>query len=342
MVIGSIFCLAASLVLDPPTAGSTLLRTGIREIEELTNVTSRAAEGKTVLAACGSGVFIREDGYLLTNHHVIEGWKDVVVVVGGKAYWASVRRMDKEKDLALLKIGLMYQEKVSFMRVPKKGLEVGQTIYALGYPLPDKKVGLDVQVTKGMVVNLKGAQKFQNCFQMDAATTHGNSGGPVVNEDGRLVGLTVGSVGDWTGGNYAISLSSIEEFVSGAKMEMQVGGVFKVPRKAPAMLKDAMASVALVAVYQANDGAIELAALRTDEEDSQKERELDAAVQKVILQGQLYKVRKDWEALKEMTEKIIKGGAKIKEIVELNELAKKELQKEKDKEINTTKKGEEK
>ncbi len=151
-----------------------------------------------------------------------------------------------------------------------------------------------------------------------------------------------GGVWDWTGGNYAISLSSIEEFVSGAKMEMQVGGVFKVPRKAPAMLKDAMASVALVAVYQANDGAIELAALRTDEEDSQKERELDAAVQKVILQGQLYKVRKDWEALKEMTEKIIKGGAKIKEIVELNELAKKELQKEKDKEINTTKKGEEK
>lgn len=336
MMLGALFCLAASLVVEGPKERATLLRAGICEVEELTNVTSRAAEGKTILAGSGSGVFICDDGYLLTNHHVVDGAKEVVVVFGGKAYGASVVRTDKEKDLALLKIVPAWKDVVAFMRVPKKGtLEVGQTVYAMGYPRIETKVGLDVQVTKGMVANLKGAQKFQNCFQMDAAITHGNSGGPVVNEDGRLVGLSVGGMKDWTGGNYAISLGSIEEFASGAGIELTVGGTVKVPRKATAMLKDAMACVALVVTYQENDGTIELAALRADENDSQKAREIDAAVQKMILQARLYKVRKDWEALKELTE-----GAKIKELVELNELAKKELQKKEQKETNTTKKGE--
>jgi len=140
----------------------------------------------------GSGVIIRQDGYVLTNYHVIEGADGIVVTVGVDDKPASVVGVDRSSDLAVLKIegaGYPVVETGS-----SKDLRVGQYVMAVGSPF-----GLEKTVTVGIVSALNRSSQssggrndlttYTNLIQTDAAINPGNSGGALVDARGRLVGI---------------------------------------------------------------------------------------------------------------------------------------------------------
>ena len=136
----------------------------------------------------GSGVIIRKDGYILTNRHVVEGADEVEVIMrDGKTYPAKVRGMDEQSDLAVLKIEASNLPTAPFANSDKT--RVGEYAIAIGAPL-----GLDFSVTVGHVSAkgrsmLMGNLRDSDFIQTDANINRGNSGGPLLNIDGKIIGI---------------------------------------------------------------------------------------------------------------------------------------------------------
>lgn len=144
-------------------------------------------------AGNGSGVIIRDDGYIITNNHVIEGADQIVVTVGVTDLPATVVGADPSSDLAVLKIeGSGYP---AAEIGTSKGLRVGQYVMAVGSPF-----GLEKTVTVGIISALNRSSlvddgqtadltTYTNLIQTDAAINPGNSGGALVDATGKLVGI---------------------------------------------------------------------------------------------------------------------------------------------------------
>ena len=145
-------------------------------------------------AVSGTGFIVSEDGYILTNYHVIEyaaqGALDVTVILhDGTRYTASIIGYEKYNDVALLKIDANGLKPVTFG--DSAALSVGDLVYAVGNPLGE----LDFSMSTGHVSALDRAITSDesgiaiNMFQIDAAVNSGNSGGPVYDAAGRVVGI---------------------------------------------------------------------------------------------------------------------------------------------------------
>ncbi len=139
----------------------------------------------------GTGFLIESDGYILTNNHVIEGADKVEVKVGDKDdYAAKIVGRDPASDLALLKI-----EGTRPFPTVRLGdsdrIRVGEWVMAIGDPLHfDKSVTVGVISGKGRYAGLSRATaNFESLLQTDAAINFGNSGGPLVNVAGEVVGI---------------------------------------------------------------------------------------------------------------------------------------------------------
>jgi serine protease Do len=134
----------------------------------------------------GSGVIIREDGYIVTNNHVVDGATDITVMLDDdREYPATVIGTDPETDLAVVKIEASGLVPVQYG--DSDAIEVGEWVIALGSPF-----GLQHTVTAG-IVSAKGrsmrAATFEDYIQTDAAINPGNSGGPLVDLYGNLIGI---------------------------------------------------------------------------------------------------------------------------------------------------------
>jgi len=138
----------------------------------------------------GSGVVISADGEVLTNHHVIDRATEIrCLLSGGEAYTAKVVGFDKDMDVALLKLSAGTNA-VSLRpaKLSEKPVKTGDVVLAMGAPW-----GLARSVTMGIVSctdrYLEGAGQYTLWYQTDAAISPGNSGGPLVDTEGRVVGL---------------------------------------------------------------------------------------------------------------------------------------------------------
>ncbi|MCA1798625.1 MAG: trypsin-like peptidase domain-containing protein [Xanthomonadaceae bacterium] len=140
-----------------------------------------------VETSLGSGVIIGEQGYVLTNNHVVAGAEDIqIALADGRIATARVVGVDPETDLALLHIDLA---PLPAMRIARAdALRVGDVVLAIGNPY-----GFGQTVTQGIVSgtgrNYLGLNTFENFIQTDAAINPGNSGGALVNARGELVGI---------------------------------------------------------------------------------------------------------------------------------------------------------
>ena len=140
-------------------------------------------------AASGSGIIISEDGYIVTNSHVIEGASDLYVVLNnGENYAAKVVGMDTKTDIAVIKIDAKNLPKAEIGK--SSDLKVGELAVAIGNPL-----GLEFQgsVTAGVISALDRTMEVDGrqytLVQTDAAINPGNSGGPLVNKYGYVIGI---------------------------------------------------------------------------------------------------------------------------------------------------------
>ncbi|HKK34230.1 MAG TPA: trypsin-like peptidase domain-containing protein, partial [Desulfomicrobiaceae bacterium] len=167
----------------------------------------------------GSGFIISEDGYIVTNNHVIEGADEVRVNLqggngAGDSFEAELVGADKETDLALLKIEA--EEKLPVLRFgDSEELDVGQWVMAIGNPF-----GLDHTVTAG-IISAKGrtigAGPYDNFLQTDASINPGNSGGPLLNLDGEVIGINTAIIATGQGIGFAIPSSMAKEVISQLK-----------------------------------------------------------------------------------------------------------------------------
>lgn len=140
----------------------------------------------------GSGFFVTADGYVVTNEHVTEGATKggiTVTTQDGKTYAARLISDNKERDLALLKIEA--KEPLPFIRLDDLSPNLlGQTVFAIGNPQ-----GLGMSVSRGILsarartLRMDG-EEFPDLLQTDAAINSGNSGGPIVDLAGKLVGVS--------------------------------------------------------------------------------------------------------------------------------------------------------
>jgi serine protease Do len=162
----------------------------------------------------GSGFIIDADGYIVTNHHVVDGTKTVeVTLADGRSFPARVVGSDAETDLALLKI-----DATGLPAVPlgtSGALKVAEPVMAIGNPF-----GLDHTVTVGIVSAMGrfiGQGRFDDFIQTDAAINPGNSGGPLINTRGEAVGINSAIVsrgGGFQGIGFAIPVDLAKPIIA--------------------------------------------------------------------------------------------------------------------------------
>lgn len=160
------------------------------------------------LQGLGSGVIYRPDGYLITNNHVIEdGTEFTVTLASGRSLPAEVVGTDPLNDLAVLRIEAVDLPAVA-IRPESEPVLVGETVVAIGSPF-----GLDATVTAGIVSALNrdlmipgSNDRIPDLLQTDAAINRGNSGGGLVDVQGRLVGINTAILSE-TGSNEGIGFA---------------------------------------------------------------------------------------------------------------------------------------
>ena len=174
----------------------------------------------------GSGFIIEEDGYILTNHHVVDGAAEIIVRMSDRSeYTAELIGSDQRSDLALLKI-----EADSDLPVLKMGdfddVEVGQWVLAIGSPF-----GFDYSVTAGIVsakgrsLNTRQTGDYVPFIQTDVAINPGNSGGPLFNLDGEVIGINAqiySNSGGFMGVSFAIPIDIAMDVVEQLKANGRV------------------------------------------------------------------------------------------------------------------------
>ncbi len=179
----------------------------------------------------GSGVIISQDGYIVTNWHVVRGWSTVYVVLFDQrsnanrptVLLADVIKTDPKVDLALIKLQKPPRS-LKFLRYGRTP-EIGTEVHAIGHPF-----GEDWTYTKGYISQIRAEYKWEssdtaedgtrivlashraNVIQTQTPINPGNSGGPLISQSGNLIGInSFGKIG--TGVHFAVSASDVREFV---------------------------------------------------------------------------------------------------------------------------------
>ena len=154
----------------------------------------------------GSGFVISEDGYILTNHHVVDQATEIQVLFADRReYTATIVGSDRRSDLALLKIDATDLPTLSFAEADE--LRAGDWVLAIGSPF-----GLDYSVTAGIVsaigrsIPTEKGENYVPFIQTDVAINPGNSGGPLFNLDGEVVGIN-SQIYSRSGGSIGLSFS---------------------------------------------------------------------------------------------------------------------------------------
>jgi len=168
----------------------------------------------------GSGFIVSDDGYILTNFHVVNGADEILVRLSDhREFVASIIGMDKRSDVALLKIDAKNLPKVKIGST--KQLKVGSWVLAIGSPF-----GFDHSVTAG-IVSAKGrnlpSENYVPFIQTDVAINPGNSGGPLFNLDGEVVGIN-SQIYSRTGGFMGLSFAIPIEMAMNVVDQLRANG----------------------------------------------------------------------------------------------------------------------
>ena len=145
-------------------------------------------KGSNKPSGAGSGFVVSKNGYIATNYHVIDSCNRILV----DGVEAVVVDNDKENDLAILSVNKYYD---TVAPLSYKSVELGDNIKVFGYPLSYIFSNEFISLTKGSISSLSGFNNNQSEFRFTASIQPGNSGGPIVGEDGKVVGLVTALLG---------------------------------------------------------------------------------------------------------------------------------------------------
>jgi len=188
------------------------------------------------LTSMGSGFYVSKNGNLLTNHHVIDGCAEIRVPAENGIAKPVVT--DKSNDLALIKLDVTGKTSAAFPDTDD--LKQGEEVYVFGFPL-DGYLPSAGNITPGIVSALAGPGNNSSLIQITAPVQPGNSGGPLLNKKGKVVGVVVGKadairIAKVTGDipqniNFAIAPRTVKSFLDGNQIEYQTkGGMFSLSK----------------------------------------------------------------------------------------------------------------
>jgi S1-C subfamily serine protease len=166
----------------------------------------------------GTGFFINTKGYIVTNYHCVESAKSIKVSgVNGdsnKKYNAVVEVTDKQNDLAILKISDSSFRPLTNIPYAFKFTtsNVGEDCFVLGYPLIST-MGKDIKLTNGIISSKSGYEGNVSQYQISAPVQPGNSGGPLFDKDGNVIGIVQAKHREAENAGYAIKSSYIRNLV---------------------------------------------------------------------------------------------------------------------------------
>mgnify|MGYP001640137997 FL=1 len=219
----------------------------------------------------GSGFFIDERGYIVTNHHVIADLVDPTYEGYGKLYIklasdpdtripARVIGWDKTLDLALLKTEI--KPPYVFTLGSSENLSVGERIYAIGSP-----AGLESTITSGIVSSFdRNLLSTVSVIQIDAAVNSGNSGGPLVNAEGEVQGVVFAGLLNYQGLNFAVPVEYLKTvlnrlYASGETKHAWIGAYGRTYKKNPSDTEGQGVQI----LYAAPGGSADYAGLRAND-----------------------------------------------------------------------------
>lgn len=176
------------------------------------NITTKSTENffllEEISEGSGSGCVIDKQGHILTNFHVIKGAQQArVTLFNGKTYDASLVGADPINDLAVLKINAPAETLFPVILGDSGRLKVGMRVYAIGNPF-----GLERTMTTGIISSLNrslkvhGGRTIRSIIQIDAAVNPGNSGGPLLDTQGALIGINT-AIATRTGQNAGVGFA---------------------------------------------------------------------------------------------------------------------------------------
>lgn len=178
----------------------------------------RSYDLMTVPAGTGTGFIWNSDGYIVTNYHVVEGARKVMITLQDQtSYAAKIVGLAPERDLAVLKITAPNEKLSALPLGDSSQLSVGRKVLAIGNPF-----GLDATLTIGVVsalgreIESPNQRKIGNVIQTDAAINPGNSGGPLLNSQGQLIGVNTmiySPSGASAGIGFAIPVDTVKDVV---------------------------------------------------------------------------------------------------------------------------------
>ena len=181
-------------------------------------VTSESYDNYNTQTSCGSGIIISTDGYIVTNYHVIEGANNITVALDdGTEYTAYLIGSDAYTDLAVIRIQQEGLTAAEFGNSDK--VRVGEIAIAIGNPTGQLQGTATSGIISALNRNVEINNTVMNLIQTDAAINSGNSGGPLLNQHGQVVGITSAkvSLSGYEGLGFAIPANTakpiIEELV---------------------------------------------------------------------------------------------------------------------------------
>jgi S1-C subfamily serine protease len=163
----------------------------------------------------GTGFLISNNGYIVTCHHVIEDAKTVNIRgINGdfeKIVRATVVAKDRKNDLAILKVDCNLVKQVPFA-LNWDALDVGQDVFTLGYPLKNE-LGDEIKLTNGIVSCSSGYQGNNSMYQVSAPIQPGNSGGPLFDKNGNIVGVMIAKYTAAENASYAVKTNYLKKLI---------------------------------------------------------------------------------------------------------------------------------
>jgi S1-C subfamily serine protease len=170
----------------------------------------------------GTGLLLPE-GHIITNAHTLRRHKKIGVMHRGKRYGAKIMRIDTSRDLALLRIQDGKNSEGVLPRIEfETRVELAEPVFCIGFPVNEAIADSNPTITGGVIsatgrtLKRGGKEERTGLIQTDAVAYEGNSGGPVVNASGRVVGLVAyifSLEGTWSGGTFAIPSSEVLSFL---------------------------------------------------------------------------------------------------------------------------------
>jgi S1-C subfamily serine protease len=209
------------------------------------------------LKSSGSGFFITDDGYLVSNNHVVKGATKVRLITSGGTLDATVVQVDVANDLALLKVSGKF---LPWPIAESRTVHLGVTVATVGFPEIVSQ-GFAPKLAKGEIASLSGIQDDPGYFQISVPVQHGNSGGALVDEHGNVVGVVSAKLGMAIGRaqssdelpenvNYAVKSSLLLNFLESVP---GISAKLKQPttadRKFEDVVKSAQDAAVLILVY---------------------------------------------------------------------------------------------